>query len=737
MRLSRKLWLFIVLTLGIPMLIIAVYAAWLVYVNTEMAQWRYLENVYEQIESDIKDLEEQYLSDSLTVAQMPYIQDKLYVYTKYWNKISQETLAFDIVPLEDHLQQMGLSMDIQTLAVYRKSMEGYTKVVSYGRALYLPENIFKHLKRHRFDEPVYFRYSDGIYMQVLRTVDTDGGPVGAVLLQKGYTAPFFSGYAAQFNVNIALISKEVVLYNSVSNTDSALLQAVSREENEKFKSELESIEYYTISKEFILGNGVSGTLVLYLDAEDLQHTGTSIVKKVLLIAFGCILIPVVTFMLWGSRLVAGIKSLVRATTRVSEGDLEYRVETDRNDEFGILRRNFNDMVVALRKNRGILESRNEELQVKNSYIDAVFQSLLINIIVIDRYLRIQIVSSNAESKLELPDGLQGKELFEILPFQEKEAFLKPKIESVWREGVFKRLPSILIGGSNYEVDLYPVSENGSKVQAVVMVLLNITDRIKMERALMRSERLASVGQLAAGIAHEINNPMSVIMNHVQLLQSGKLERVDADRFMSRISSEIKRINGLIDRLLQFSREDAEQTELTLAVPVVEDILNLFAPKKHEIIDSGKPCTVEAGGYNVGRWAVQYKERIVNVCLTDTGASYPVQCPVDSLKQLFFNIFKNALQAINHDFGMIHIHIHSSKAKTVIVFKDNGEGIDEHELEKIFNPFFTKKRGSGTGLGLSLCQNIVERVGGTISAESKKSEGTAITFCIPGEEKLYA
>lgn len=77
MRLSRKLWLFIVLTLVIPMLIIAVYAAWLVYVNTEMAQWRYLENVYEQIESDIKDLEERYLSDSLTVAQMPYIQDKL------------------------------------------------------------------------------------------------------------------------------------------------------------------------------------------------------------------------------------------------------------------------------------------------------------------------------------------------------------------------------------------------------------------------------------------------------------------------------------------------------------------------------------------------------------------------------------------------------------------------------------------------------------------------------------
>lgn len=735
MRLSRKLWLFIILTLVVPMLIIAVYAAWLVYVNTEMAQWRYLDNVYTRIETDIANLEDRYLADSVSIAQMPYVRDKLYVYAKYWDKISPATLAFDIVPLEDHLQQTGLYMDISTLAVYRKSTEGYAKVASFGRPLYLPETIFQNVQGQKFDLPVYYRYTDGIYMQIIREVLADGLPVGAVLLQKGYTAPFFSGYSAQFNVDLALISKNVVLYNSIPENDSSLLHAAAREESEKFKIEMNSIMYYTYSKEFILGNGVSGTLVLYLDAEELQHTGTSIVKKVLPIALGCILIPVVTFLLWGSRLVAGINSLVKATTRVSKGDLEYQVCTGGSDEFAKLQQNFNQMVLVLKKNRGVLESRNMELQLKNSYIDAVFQSLLINIIVIDEKLRIQIVSSNAESKLELPEEYMGEKLFELSPFREKTSFLKPRIESVWKTGTFKRLPPVLLGNANYEIDLYPVCEDGDAIKAVVMVLLNITDRIKMEHALLRSDRLASVGQLAAGIAHEINNPMSVIMNHVQLIQSGKLNKGDEDKFMTRISSEIRRIDGLIDRLLQFSREDSEKKDVTLIIPVLEDILNLFAPKKQEDKDAGKPCTVEEGGFNVGRWTVQYKDRPVNVCLTDTGESHTVLCGVDCLKQLFFNIFKNALQAIHHDFGMIHIHIRSFPKRTVIMLSDNGVGIGEEEMDKIFNPFFTKKRENGTGLGLSLCRNIVERVGGTVTAESDGNRGTTITLCLPGEESI--
>jgi len=735
MRLSRKLWFFIILTLVIPMLIIALYAAWLVSVNTEQTQWRYLENIYNQIENDIRNTEKRYLKEANDIAKIDFIVTKLYVYSKYWEKLSESIREFDIVPLEDFLKQSSLSRNLENLAVYRKSFDDYHKLISFGRSLFIPETIFKSIHNQKFGIPVYIRYSDGIYLQVMQKVYSESKAIGVIFLLKGYTASYFSGISAQFNVKTALISKNVIFYNSVPETDEQLLLSLSKTEESQQKLTIGSTRYLAYFKDFSLGNGASGTLVLYLNADEVQNAGGAMVRKILLISIGCLLIPVLTFLIWGSKLVAGIKSLANATTRISEGDFDHQIDMKRDDEFGILCQNFNDMVVALKKNRSILESRNIELQIKNSYIDAVFQSLLINIIVLDDDFNIRVVSSSAESKLALPRNPVGKKLFKITPFQKKASFFEKEIEESWRTGDFRRLSSVLLGSVSYEIDLYPVKENGNKVQAIVMVLINISERIKMERALLRSERLASVGQLAAGIAHEINNPLSVIMNHVQLIQSGKLNEDEENKFMTRISSEIKRVNGLIDRLLQFSREEKHQTELTYPLQILQDILNLFAPKKQENNYVGNPCVLTKNAFNAGRWTVNYKGRIINVCLTDSGNQIPIHCSADSLKQVFFNIFKNALQAINHDFGKIQIHINADKNMTEIKITDNGSGIEEGNLDRIFDPFFSVKRESGTGLGLSLSQTIIERIGGNISAESNSDQGTVFTISIPGEEKL--
>jgi two-component system NtrC family sensor kinase len=243
-----------------------------------------------------------------------------------------------------------------------------------------------------------------------------------------------------------------------------------------------------------------------------------------------------------------------------------------------------------------------------------------------------------------------------------------------------------------------------------------------------------VGQVAAGIAHEINNPMSVILNHVQLLQSHSLTEEESDVFMSRISSEIKRVAGLIERLLQFSREEQDAEETAFPGEVLQDVLCLFAPQQEELDDTGTPCTVEENAYNAGRWTVQHKKRTIHVCLTDSGTIYPVSCGKDSIKQIFFNIFKNALEAINHDFGMIHVHIQYSREETVIRISDNGKGLPDGSGVKIFDPFYSQKRGSGTGLGLSLCQTIMERVGGSITAHGNNNRGTVVNLVFPGVEE---
>ena len=200
---------------------------------------------------------------------------------------------------------------------------------------------------------------------------------------------------------------------------------------------------------------------------------------------------------------------------------------------GQLSSNFNQMVNVLKKNRTELEIQNEELAMKNSYIDAVFQSLRINIIVLDPERKIQVVSKNASSRLELSQEQFGRDLLTIAPFAGEEALLRKTLDDVLLKKTFTRLYSIKFDSTSYEMDFYPVVEDDHSISAVVLILNNITDRMNMERALIQSDRLASVGTLAAGLAHEINNPMSIILNHVQLLQSDKLTPDEQTRFMSR------------------------------------------------------------------------------------------------------------------------------------------------------------------------------------------------------------
>lgn len=734
MQLSRKFWIFIILALIIPISIIALYSVWLVRINTEMAQWKYLETIQIQLEKQIVESESTYLEESKKIAELEYVIDKLYVYNKYWDQLTPATRNFDLIPLADLLKQISLNPTIEHIALYRKTMDSYVQILSFGNSQYIPEKIFVELQNQDFNKPRYFRYADGIYMQIIREVYDEGKPVGAVLLQKGYTGNYFSDFAARFNINAALVSKGVFLHNSIP-AMSGKLQSLMTDGNEpRFKLEHDSVIYYGHRYEFSLNNNVSGTLFLFTSGEDIHGSRVSVIRNILIITLGCILIPVITFLLWGSRIVNNIRSLLKATTKVARGDLEYQLEIIRDDEFGKLRHNFNDMVVALKKNRNILERRNAELLLKNSYIDAVFQSLLINIIVLDEHFIVHVFSQNAKSKLELPPESAGRYLFDLPPFSSQKTFLQSRLSEVQKSGDFVRLPEVMFETGNYEIDLYPIKNGRGSVNTIVMVLLNITEKIKMERALINSEKRASIGQLAAGIAHEINNPMSVILNHIQLIQSKRLSEEDENRFMNRISSEIKRVSELIERLLEFSREDTAPRETIYPIPVISELLNLFAPVQIDTADTGSRCSVRKKAFQVGRWEVDFEGNRIRVCLSKSANEYAVKGSTDSLKQVLFNILKNALQSISHDFGMIQIHVESTPVRTEINIKDNGVGIEEENLNSIFDPFYSLRKESGTGLGLSLCQTLVKQMGGDIIVASTPKKGSEFTIRIPSEEE---
>ncbi len=229
-----------------------------------------------------------------------------------------------------------------------------------------------------------------------------------------------------------------------------------------------------------------------------------------------------------------------------------------------------------------------------------------------------------------------------------------------------------------------------------------------KRMLVTSEKLAALGRFSAGVAHEINNPLGIVLNHVQLLRSGKLDEQERESFLGRMETEIKRVNRLLRNLLQHATdEELAFSDLSLEA-VVAEVVQLFAPKlrvkgvRVEVAPFPPPAVVEGDA--------------------------------DAIKQVFFNLLYNAIQAIHHDHGLVRIEAQADSTGYRVSVRDNGEGMDEATRASLFPPFVTRKQGYGTGLGLAISQTIMKQHGGTIEAEGEPDVGTTVTLRFPRKEE---
>ncbi|MBW1925317.1 MAG: two-component sensor histidine kinase [Deltaproteobacteria bacterium] len=238
----------------------------------------------------------------------------------------------------------------------------------------------------------------------------------------------------------------------------------------------------------------------------------------------------------------------------------------------------------------------------------------------------------------------------------------------------------------------------------------------LNKQLMQAGKLASVGELSAGVAHEINNPLAIILTERQILmdlakQSPLLPRDFMDQFnnsMSQIDMQIQRCKRITENLLRFSRRTKSVIEPVDLNEFLCEVINLMERE------------ARSGGI---KFLTDLEEGLQTV-LSD-----PSQ-----LQQVFLNIITNAIDA--HEgkpYGSIRIRTRndSAKAGVSITFEDTGCGISPKNLERIFDPFFTTKQvGRGTGLGLSICYSTVKRLGGDITVESELGKGTQFTLFFP-------
>jgi signal transduction histidine kinase len=229
---------------------------------------------------------------------------------------------------------------------------------------------------------------------------------------------------------------------------------------------------------------------------------------------------------------------------------------------------------------------------------------------------------------------------------------------------------------------------------------------------IRSEKLASVGRLAAGIAHEIGNPLGIILGYLELIRKGEITDDEKRDFLNRVESEITRINSIIRQLLDFSRPSTGNNEKNRIHEIIADTVNLMKP--HPLMEG------------------------INIRLDLKAEKDTAFADSNQLQQVFLNIIMNAADVLKdeehagqHSSNDILITTDNSGGSIEIRFIDNGPGIEEDRIQHVFDPFYTTKEpGRGTGLGLSVSYMIIESQGGSIRAESVRGKGTSIIINLP-------
>lgn len=249
-------------------------------------------------------------------------------------------------------------------------------------------------------------------------------------------------------------------------------------------------------------------------------------------------------------------------------------------------------------------------------------------------------------------------------------------------------------------------EKGDPI-SLVKIIQELTPQKALEKQLIQSEKLIALGTLAAGIVHELNQPLMVIRGYTQILLTTYPKNIELQNSLKRIEGQTTRMMKIIRHLRDFSRGTDGIKELLDINQLIEDVFSLFTQ--------------------------QMRARNIEV-VKELAKNLPqIKADVNQLEQVFVNLIVNARDALDEKGGG-EIKVVSrlkNSDELEILFSDTGVGIPSHVCSHIFEPFFTtKETGKGTGLGLFISYGIIKEHGGNISVDSKEGEGTTFTITLP-------
>ena len=352
----------------------------------------------------------------------------------------------------------------------------------------------------------------------------------------------------------------------------------------------------------------------------------------------------------------------------------------------------------------ITKSLEDEKELSNYYrtfLTNILQSLETSIVVFDRELNVTEVNRSAERLLKMPREMLIRH--NIKSFEKIFAPFLPLIEEVAISGetlflTGRRLPAL--GDVVLDIRILPLFEQ-SRIAGVILSINDVTERYKLEEELKKREKLSTLGEVSAKIAHEIRNPISVISGFVNRLKKAPTKE-KVEKYSDIILEEMKRLEKIVTEVLEYSRSSPESLfEKISAYSLCE-----------EVIDEYQVYALEKG--------------IGLILEGDKNASFFGN--KNRIKQVIINLVQNAIEA-SKESEKVRIVLKKIDGDVFIEVINKGKVIPSAILKRVFEPFFTTK-SYGTGLGLSICKNIVEEHKGYIEAESDLNKGTIFRVILP-------
>ncbi|MEQ1845038.1 MAG: PAS domain S-box protein, partial [Nitrospira sp.] len=359
-----------------------------------------------------------------------------------------------------------------------------------------------------------------------------------------------------------------------------------------------------------------------------------------------------------------------------------------------------------------VRERTREIEETKQYLENLLENANDVIYTLDLDQQFTYVNSKVNAWGYRKDDLIGRPYLSLLSRRHRGRRLKSTLDigakQVYEVEVVTRLGEVRA----VMVSVSPLQGADGEILGVLGIARDMTETKKLERQIRNAEKLASVGQLAAGVAHEINNPLGGILNCLYNLRKGTLSQARQEEYWASMEHGVRRVQKIVRQLLDFS----QQHEPAFSPADINRIV----------------------GQVLGLTTHLFASNRIHLETFPTNDLPSVMVDRHMIEQVLMNLILNAVQAMKNG-GVLTIRTSVAEGVCRVEVSDTGSGIPASVLPRIFDPFFTTKgEGEGTGLGLSVNLGIVERHGGKILVESEVGKGTTFTLCLPvSRERSFA